>query len=136
MRAPLSACGTRLRAAADSADGRRRRALCLADWGFGALRRLRHTRPNLIHAVGPGFFMIPSIIYARLLKIPLVISYHTHLPHYAGKYAGNLRVPGLSFLAVKIAGAWRVVERGTIALLLLAPAATAAAQVSRGRSLA
>ena len=34
----------------------------------------------------PGFFVLPAIVYARLLKLPLVISYHTHLSVYAARY--------------------------------------------------
>lgn len=70
------------------------------DVGFRALNRLRESRPNLIHAVTPGFFVLPAILYARLLKIPLVISYHTHLPHYAGRY---VKIPGLRQLCIKMA---------------------------------
>ena len=70
------------------------------DIGLSAFNRLRKSRPNLIHAVTPGFFVIPAILYARLLKIPLVISYHTHLPTYADRY---VKIPGLRFLAVKLA---------------------------------
>jgi len=70
------------------------------DVGLRAYNRLRKTRPNLIHAVTPGFFVIPAILYARLLQIPLVISYHTHLPTYADRY---VKIPGLRFLAIKLA---------------------------------
>ena len=45
-----------------------------------------------------GFFVIPAILYARLLSIPLVISYHTHLPSYAERY---VKIPGLRYLTVK-----------------------------------
>lgn len=37
----------------------------------------------MLHVASPGFFAIISTLYARLLKIPLVLSYHTHLPIYA-----------------------------------------------------
>ena len=70
------------------------------DIGFRALARLRKSKPSLIHAVTPGFFVIPAILYARLLKIPLVISYHTHLPTYADRY---VKIPGLRAFAVKLA---------------------------------
>lgn len=70
------------------------------DFGLRALQRLRATRPNIIHAVTPGFFVLPAILYARLLKIPLVISYHTHLPHYAGRY---VKIPLLRELCIKVA---------------------------------
>jgi hypothetical protein len=70
------------------------------DLGLRAWRRLRERRPNLIHAVMPGIFALPAIVYARLLKIPLVISYHTHLPYYAGRY---VKIPGLREFCVKAA---------------------------------
>jgi len=70
------------------------------DIGFRAWRRLRERKPDLIHAVTPGFFVLPAIIYARLLKVPLVISYHTHLPTYADRY---VKIPGLRYCAVKLA---------------------------------
>ena len=53
------------------------------DLGWHAFGRLKASRPDLIHAVTPGIFVMPAIVYARLLRIPLVISYHTHLPAYA-----------------------------------------------------
>ena len=68
------------------------------DFGFLALKRLRASRPDLIHAVFPGCFTIPAIIYARLLRIPLVIPYHTHMPFYAGKY---VRIPGIREFCIK-----------------------------------
>eukprot|EP00523_Entomoneis_sp_CCMP467_P014134 CAMPEP_0168795782 /NCGR_PEP_ID=MMETSP0725-20121227/16388_1 /TAXON_ID=265536 /ORGANISM="Amphiprora sp., Strain CCMP467" /LENGTH=322 /DNA_ID=CAMNT_0008846819 /DNA_START=723 /DNA_END=1688 /DNA_ORIENTATION=+ len=32
--------------------------------------------------------VIPAILYSKLMKIPLVMSYHTHIPMYAAKYLG------------------------------------------------
>lgn len=29
-----------------------------------------------------GVLVFGAILYARLLSIPLVVSYHTHIPHY------------------------------------------------------
>ena len=37
--------------------------------------------------------VIPAMIYSRLMKIPLVMSYHTHLPMYSEKYFGF--IPGI-----------------------------------------
>jgi sulfoquinovosyltransferase len=48
-------------------------------------------RPSVLHVASPGFFAIISTLYARLLKIPLVLSYHTHLPIYA-RYPTTLTV--------------------------------------------
>mmetsp|Transcript_15049 Transcript_15049/g.34266 ORF Transcript_15049/g.34266 Transcript_15049/m.34266 type:complete len:490 (+) Transcript_15049:159-1628(+) len=45
-------------------------------------------KPDLIHVSSPGFMVIPAILYSKLMKIPLVMSYHTHIPMYAAKYLG------------------------------------------------
>ena len=42
-------------------------------------------KPDLIHVTSPGFMLFASIFYARVMCIPLVMSYHTHLPTY-GEY--------------------------------------------------
>lgn len=39
-------------------------------------------RPDLIHVTSPGFLLFAAMFYARVMKIPLVMSYHTHLPTY------------------------------------------------------
>ena len=36
------------------------------------------------HRAGPMVFA--SILYAKLLAIPLVVSYHTHIPEYIPRY--------------------------------------------------
>jgi len=43
-------------------------------------------KPDLIHVPSPGFMDLASIFYARTMCIPLVMSYHTHLPSYALNY--------------------------------------------------
>jgi len=45
-------------------------------------------KPDLIHVTSPGFVLFPAIMYARLLQIPLVLAYHTHLPTYGKNYLG------------------------------------------------
>jgi sulfoquinovosyltransferase len=39
-------------------------------------------KPDIIHVTSPGFLLFAAIFYARVMKIPLVMSYHTHLPTY------------------------------------------------------
>jgi Glycosyltransferase Family 4 len=39
-------------------------------------------RPDVIHVTSPGFLLFAAIFYARTMKVPLVMSYHTHLPSY------------------------------------------------------
>ncbi|MCL6637957.1 MAG: glycosyltransferase family 1 protein, partial [Alicyclobacillus sp.] len=42
--------------------------------------------PDLIHSVNPGFLGPAAIYYARRLGVPLIASYHTHIPAYARYY--------------------------------------------------
>ncbi|KAL7556366.1 hypothetical protein ACA910_006292 [Epithemia clementina (nom. ined.)] len=55
-------------------------------------RILERFRPDLIHVTSPGFLLFSAIFYARVMCVPLVISYHTHLPVYASNYMGF--IPG------------------------------------------
>lgn len=43
-------------------------------------------QPDLIHVVNPAFLGVSGIYYAKSLGIPLVASYHTHLPKYLEHY--------------------------------------------------
>jgi len=56
-------------------------------------RILETKRPDLIHVTSPGFMVFPAMFYARVMCIPLVMSYHTHLPVYGRNYLGF--VPGV-----------------------------------------
>jgi glycosyltransferase involved in cell wall biosynthesis len=47
---------------------------------------LEKFRPNLIHVVNPAVLGLGGIYYAKVLNIPLVASYHTHLPQYLHHY--------------------------------------------------
>ncbi len=38
------------------------------------------------HTKNSGFMVLASIFYARVMRIPLLMSYHTHLPSYAENY--------------------------------------------------
>ena len=38
------------------------------------------TRPDVIHVSSPGILVFAGILYAKLLDLPLVVSYHTHVP--------------------------------------------------------
>ena len=60
-------------------------------------RILEKFRPDLIHVTSPGFLLFSAIFYARVMCVPLVISYHTHLPVYASNYMGF--VPGATKIA-------------------------------------
>ena len=43
-------------------------------------------QPDLIHVVNPAVLGVGGIYYAKTLNIPLVASYHTHLPQYLQHY--------------------------------------------------
>lgn len=61
------------------------------------LRMMEAFQPDVIHISSPGFLLFAALLYARVLKIPLLMSYHTHLPHYAKKYLGY--IPGIEEFA-------------------------------------
>jgi len=54
-------------------------------------------KPDLIHVTSPGFMVLAAIFYARTMCIPLVMSYHTHLPSYAVNYLNF--IPGIEKFA-------------------------------------
>jgi len=47
---------------------------------------LEKFKPDLIHVVNPAVLGLGGIYYAKTLNIPLVASYHTHLPQYLQHY--------------------------------------------------
>jgi glycosyltransferase involved in cell wall biosynthesis len=47
---------------------------------------LQRFRPDVIHVVNPAVLGVGGIYYAKTLNIPLVASYHTHLPQYLQHY--------------------------------------------------
>lgn len=52
---------------------------------------LEQFQPDLIHVVNPAVLGLAGLFYAKYMKVPLVASYHTHLPQYLQHY-------GLGFL--------------------------------------
>ncbi len=49
-------------------------------------KKLEQFQPDLIHVVNPAVLGIGGIYYAKTMNIPLVASYHTHLPQYLHHY--------------------------------------------------
>ncbi|PSB03907.1 glycosyltransferase [Merismopedia glauca] len=49
-------------------------------------KALEKFRPDLIHVVNPACLGVAGIYYAKTLDIPLLASYHTHLPKYLHHY--------------------------------------------------
>ena len=65
---------------------------------------MKRFKPEIIHCTSPGFIVFIAIFTAKTLNIPLVFSYHTHLPIYTKQYVKL--VPG----AVGEAGAWQIIR--------------------------
>ncbi|AFY91829.1 glycosyltransferase family 4 protein [Chamaesiphon minutus] len=49
-------------------------------------QQLAQFQPDLIHVVNPAVLGLAGIYYAKSSQIPLVASYHTHLPKYLDHY--------------------------------------------------
>ncbi len=61
---------------------------------------LEDFQPDLIHVVNPAFIGISGVYYAKVMNIPLVASYHTHLPKYLQHY-GLAALEGLLWELLK-----------------------------------
>ena len=57
---------------------------------------IKSFKPDILHVTTPGTLLFRTAFAARKYKIPLVMSYHTHLVHYAHTY---WPVPGSTWLA-------------------------------------
>ncbi|MEZ4352503.1 MAG: glycosyltransferase family 1 protein [Myxococcota bacterium] len=62
--------------------------ICLPDPRI--LWQLYRFRPDVLHAVGPACLGLWTMLAARLLRIPVVASYHTDLPRYLRGYGLGL----------------------------------------------
>ena len=60
--------------------------LKLALPSIGTKRAIEEFKPDLIHVVNPAVLGMGGIYYAKSMNIPLVASYHTHLPQYLQHY--------------------------------------------------
>lgn len=49
-------------------------------------RDLKAFNPDVVHVVNPAFVGVAGIYYARKMKLPLIASYHTHIPRQAEYY--------------------------------------------------
>jgi glycosyltransferase involved in cell wall biosynthesis len=47
---------------------------------------LQKFRPDIIHVVNPAVLGLAGIFYAKQMNLPLIASYHTHLPKYLQHY--------------------------------------------------
>jgi Glycosyltransferase Family 4 len=69
------------------------------DWKLAMARVIRNMKPDLIHASSPGFMVLAGLFWSRFFGVPLVMSYHTHLPVYVRSY---ISTPWLSRLAESV----------------------------------
>lgn len=53
--------------------------------------QLRSWKPDVLHVAVPGVMVFAVMLYAKLLSIPLVTSYHTHVPEYIKNYTWRVR---------------------------------------------
>lgn len=53
-------------------------------------KMIEQLKPDLIHVTSPGFLTFAALFYARVMRIPLVASYHTHLPAYGRNYLSHI----------------------------------------------
>lgn len=49
-------------------------------------REVKRFKPDIVHVVNPAVVGLAGVYYARKQKIPLMASYHTHLPEYLKHY--------------------------------------------------
>lgn len=58
-------------------------------------KEVKAFKPDVIHCSSPGVLWLAALIYSRLLKAPLVYSYHTHVPEYMPKYNISWLIPAM-----------------------------------------
>jgi len=76
-------------------------AIRLSVGGPRVYRLLRDFAPDVIHLTTPGTLVFAVLAFARLLRVPLVASYHTHLPVYAARY-GLKPLVGLAWTLIRL----------------------------------
>jgi glycosyltransferase involved in cell wall biosynthesis len=54
---------------------------------------LEEFQPDLIHVVNPAVLGLAGLYYAKMMQIPLIASYHTHLPQYLQHYGLGMLEP-------------------------------------------
>lgn len=70
-------------------------------WGYPSLRFLREFRrfrPDIVHVVAPAWMGGSAILLARMLRLPVICSYHTDMIAYAHFYGLTRWVWLISFL--------------------------------------
>lgn len=67
----------------------------------GVYSALKLFNPDVIHLTTPGFLIFSTLLYARLLCKPLLLSYHTHLPIYTKDYGVGI-LQGLTWTMLRL----------------------------------
>lgn len=80
-----------------SAPGRKPQIMLTFDWERKGWALIDKMRPDIMHVTSPGFLVLPSLFYARFFRVPLLFSYHTHLPLYGRTYCGW--IPGVEAMS-------------------------------------
>ncbi|NJM72282.1 MAG: glycosyltransferase family 1 protein [Scytonema sp. RU_4_4] len=62
---------------------------------------LEEFKPDIIHVVNPAVLGLAGIFYSKYLNVPLVASYHTHLPQYLQHYGLGM-LEGLLWELLKV----------------------------------
>ena len=60
----------------------------LLSFGFDGrvAKEFKERKPDLVHCAVPGGMINGAMWYCKTMNIPLVQSYHTHIPHYIPRY--------------------------------------------------
>jgi sulfoquinovosyltransferase len=58
------------------------------DWQMKGIALIKRLKPDIMHVTTPSFMVLVCGIYAKMFGIPLIMTYHTHLPVYARNYLG------------------------------------------------
>jgi glycosyltransferase involved in cell wall biosynthesis len=62
---------------------------------------LEKFQPDLIHVVNPAVLGLGGLYYAKVMQLPLVASYHTHLPQYLHHYGLGM-LEGVMWELIKV----------------------------------
>ncbi|KAL9683883.1 hypothetical protein QQ045_021310 [Rhodiola kirilowii] len=81
-------------------------------------------KPDIIHASSPGIMVFGALAIAKMLSVPIVMSYHTHVPVYIPRYTFSWLVKPM----------WMVIKfLHTAADLTLVPSAAIAKDLQEAR---
>eukprot|EP00803_Ostreobium_quekettii_P002087 evm.model.scf_565.6 EVM.evm.TU.scf_565.6 scf_565:27552-33479(+) len=56
---------------------------------------VRDFKPDIVHCSTPGFIVFAAWLYAKILRLPLVLAYHTHIPKYLPRYNLSFVIPAM-----------------------------------------